>query len=395
LILGNGYKRHISKKYYLFSHLNIKWLNKFHVIYKNKNKALHIQIDIIYNGIEYPFIFWIILVCKKYCLMSVFFAFIFLITGCQSVHKDSQIIAGAFNTATQVQKRLLDRHAPRNVLIQSNIEYLKHPSLHFDLYQPADIQALGNRPTIVWVHGGGWIAGSKEHARGYFKRLADYGYNVVSIEYQFAPQYRYPEQLIQIDQVLAFITQNADLYHIDANQLFLAGDSAGANLVSHYAALATNPEFAQASDFRVGIQGQQIKGLILHCGIYDLERFVRTAPDEMGLITWGVNTLVQAYTGDKKDDVEFLLSISPSQHLTDQYPAVFISGGNKDFLTKTQSLPFVDDLKKKDISVVEVFYPNSKEFLIHEYQFMMSKQASQETLQKTIQFIRKESGSVN
>ena len=39
------------------------------------------------------------------------------------------------------------------------------------------------------------------------------------------------------------------------------------------------------------------------------------------------------------------------------------------------------------IPVTEVFYPDAKEFLVHEYQFMMSKAASQETFNKTIAFI--------
>ena len=51
-------------------------------------------------------------------------------------------------------------------------------------------------------------------------------------------------------------------------------------------------------------------------------------------------------------------------------------------------MPFIEQLKKNQIPVTEVFYPDSKEFLMHEYQFMMSKKASQETLKKTIQFIQ-------
>ncbi|MCU7203596.1 alpha/beta hydrolase, partial [Turicibacter sanguinis] len=92
-------------------------------------------------------------------------------------------------------------------------------------------------PTVVWIHGGGWVSGSKEHARGYFKLLADQGYNVISVQYQFAPEAIYPNQLIQINQALKFITDHAQQYRINANQIYLAGDSAGANLVSHYAAL--------------------------------------------------------------------------------------------------------------------------------------------------------------
>ncbi|ALH96025.1 alpha/beta hydrolase [Acinetobacter equi] len=325
---------------------------------------------------------------KNISIYVFIFSFILMLSGCQTIEQNSRIVAGAFNTATTVQQGFLERNSPTNTVISRNIQYLQDPALHFDLYQAADYEALGDRPTIIWIHGGGWISGSKEHAKGYFKRLADYGYNVVSVEYQFAPKYIYPTQLNQINQLLIYLTKHAEQYHINPNQLYLAGDSAGANLASHYAALATNLEFAKASYFDIQVHKNQIKGLILHCGIYDLENFITKAPDEIKLYEWGIKTLVQAYTGGRKDDLEFLRSISPIQYVTSDYPAVFISSGNRDFLTKTQALPFIEQLKKNQIPVTEVFYPDSKEFLMHEYQFMMSKKASQETLKKTIQFIQ-------
>lgn len=313
-------------------------------------------------------------------------------SACQNIQSNSKVIASVFNASTNVQKKFIDRHAPE-VLVQTNIAYLQNPALHLDIYQPHDIAALGIRPTVVWIHGGGWISGSKEHARGYFKRLADQGYNVISVEYQFAPQMIYPEQLLQINQALKFISEHAKAYHIDAQHIYLAGDSAGANLASHYAALISNPDFSRQSAITPFIQREQIKGLILHCGIYDLNAFINTAADKVKLIEWGIVNLVQAYTGNKKDDADFLKSISPIQYLTVNYPPVFISGGNKDFLTQTQSVPFVNALLRQKIPVTEVFYPESKEFLVHEYQFMMSKKASQQTFQQTIQFIQKYSAS--
>ena len=224
-------------------------------------------------------------------------------------------------------------------------------------------------------------------SRGYYKRLAAEGYNVVSIEYQFAPEAIYPTQLHQIDAALKFLNTHAAQYGIDRNQLYLAGDSAGANMASHYAALVTNPQFAQASNIQPVLAASQLKGLILHCGIYDLNSFVNTAPEEIGLSEWGVYNLVQAYTGDKKDDSEFLTRISTASNINENYPPVFISGGNKDFLTQSQSVPFVQQLKAQKIPVTEVFYPDSKEFLVHEYQFMMSKKASQQTFERTLDFI--------
>ena len=322
------------------------------------------------------------IVCMALCCVLLFLA------ACQNTHKSTKVIAKSFNTATQAQQKLLDRHAPANVLIHSNIRYMNHPKLSLDLYQPEHIAEQGLRPTIIWIHGGGWVSGSKEHARGYFKLLAAQGLNVVSVEYQFAPEIIYPNQLLQINQALKFINKHADDYQIDANQLYMAGDSAGANLASHYAALLTNSQFARESDFVPSIQPQQLKGLILHCGIYDMASFVATAPDEKKIIEWGIYSLVQAYTGERKSDVAFLNGISPIQHLTPQYPAVFISGGNKDFLTDTQSVPFVAALKQHQIAVTEVFYPDSNEPLIHEYQFLMKLKASQQTFDQTLDFIR-------
>ncbi|OTG81958.1 alpha/beta hydrolase [Acinetobacter sp. ANC 5054] len=327
----------------------------------------------------------------KLLLMTLSICTVMNLSGCQNTQSSTKLIAGAFNLSTQVQKQFIDRHAPENVIVQPNIQYLQNPDLSLDIYQPEQIALLGVRPTVVWIHGGGWVSGSKEHARGYFKRLAAAGYNVVSVQYQFAPDAIYPTQLHQIDEALKFIHAHAAQYGIDANQLYLAGDSAGANMASHYAALVTNPEFAQASNIQPVLAAKQLKGLILHCGIYDLNAFVNTAPEELGLIEWGVYNLVQAYTGDKKDDATFLKQISTASNFNEHYPPVFISGGNKDFLTKTQSLPFVEQLKAKKVPVTEVFYPDSKEFLVHEYQFMMSKKASQQTFERTLEFITQQS----
>ncbi|WP_374664106.1 alpha/beta hydrolase [Acinetobacter sp.] len=309
------------------------------------------------------------------------------LSACQNTHSSTKVIAGVFNASTEIQKKFIDKHAPKDVLSQKNIQYLADPDLHFDLYQPQNIAALGARPTVVWIHGGGWVSGSKEHAGGYFKLLAAQGYNVIAVEYEFAPQFIYPAQLQQINQALSYIQAHAAQYHIDANKLYLAGDSAGANMASHYAAFVSNPEYAAAQDFQPVIKRNQLQGLILHCGIYDLQDFVETAPEEIGLLEWGINNLVQAYTGERKNDSAFLASISPRQHINQNFPPVLISGGNKDFLTASQSLPFVETLKTHHVPVVEAFYPDSKELLVHEYQFMMSKKASQQTFAMTLEFL--------
>lgn len=134
---------------------------------------------------------------------------IVLLSACQSVEKNTKLIAGTFNTATNIQMKMLDRFAPPDVIVHNNIPYQVSPELNVDIYQPKSIEQLNTVPTVVWVHGGGWVSGSKEHARGYFKLLANQGFNVVSVEYQFAPEAIYPTQLHQVDHALNFLQLNA------------------------------------------------------------------------------------------------------------------------------------------------------------------------------------------
>ncbi|MDO4579656.1 MAG: alpha/beta hydrolase [Acinetobacter sp.] len=324
----------------------------------------------------------------KYLMLSLCMSLLLVLSGCQRTAGNSRIIAGAFNLTTQLQQKLMDRDAPQQVRVLENIQYQQDPDLSLDVYLPAQTpDDTGLRPAVVWIHGGGWISGSKAHARGYFKRLADAGYPVFSLQYQLAPAATYPTQLHQINQALAYIQEHGALFGVDAEQLFLAGDSAGANLASHYAALLSNPEFAAHSEFVPVLALTQLKGVILHCGIYDLPYFIKTAPDEIKIVEWGIYNMVQAYTGDRKQDAEFLQQISPIQHITPAFPPVFLSGGNKDFLTDTQSLPLLEVLKQQQVPVKAVFYPDSKRWLIHEYQFLMHLPESQQTFEQTLSFL--------
>ncbi|MEG0343645.1 MAG: alpha/beta hydrolase, partial [Acinetobacter sp.] len=149
---------------------------------------------------------------------------ILMLSGCQNVQTNSKVIATAFDTSTHFQRIFLDHFAPENISITANVTYQNDPQLSLDIYQSQDIQQLGKRPTIVWIHGGGWISGAKDKARGYFKLLAAQGYNVVSVQYTFAPEAMYPTQLHEINNALEFLTQHSKQYNIDTNQLFLAGD---------------------------------------------------------------------------------------------------------------------------------------------------------------------------
>ena len=78
----------------------------------------------------------------KFAVMSLVLSL--AISGCQNTQNNSKIIAGAFNASTNIQKKFIERHAPENIKVTRNIQYMETPSLHFDLYQPENIAELAS-----------------------------------------------------------------------------------------------------------------------------------------------------------------------------------------------------------------------------------------------------------
>jgi acetyl esterase/lipase len=114
--------------------------------------------------------------------------------------------------------------------VLSDERYGEGPDALLDIvHPPGDDQAL---PVVVWIHGGGWVGGSKDELRGYLKLIAIRGYVVVAPRYSLAPEHRYPTPLRQVMEVLAHVQANAEPYGADPSRIVIAGDSAGAQLTA-------------------------------------------------------------------------------------------------------------------------------------------------------------------
>jgi acetyl esterase len=126
---------------------------------------------------------------------------------------------------------LLKPFAPQVVQTQDLSIATAAGPLPVRLYRPEGQHAA--LPTLVWLHGGGWVVGSVETHDNVCRFLCNEGpLLVVSVEYRLAPEAKAPAQ--QQDTLAALTWAAAEIAALggDPSRLIVGGDSAGGNLAA-------------------------------------------------------------------------------------------------------------------------------------------------------------------
>jgi len=296
------------------------------------------------------------------------------------------LIRGVFEKGARDTIAEMEPYAPTSGLRESlDVSYGDAGTdTTFDVFTPA----AGDEPltTVVWIHGGAWISGFKEDVRPYVRMLAAEGFTTVSLNYTVAPEQSYPAALTQLNDALAFLVDNAAEYRIDPDRLIIAGDSAGANLTSQLAVLTTSPEYATEVGLTPALDPSQLRAVILNCGIYDVSEI----PNAPGIAGWGFRIALWSYLGARDwQDTPGDRQMSTLEWVTDDFPTTWISGGNGDPLTESQSRPLAAKLESLGVEVESVFYPQDHEpELPHEYQFHLDYEDARAAFSSTLAFLR-------
>ena len=97
----------------------------------------------------------------------------------------------------------------------------------------APVAAVGPLPTLVYFHGGGFVAGGLETHDGLCRQLvSDGGFKVIAVDYRLAPEHRYPAAVDDAWAAVQWIEQNAAELGVDAGRMAVGGDSAGGMLAA-------------------------------------------------------------------------------------------------------------------------------------------------------------------
>ena len=141
-------------------------------------------------------------------------------------------------------------------------------ALKMDVHYPRAMSKPA--PVAVYVHGGSWSSGSKSDSMGMtdVPELLARGYLVASVDYRYAPEWKFPAQIHDIKCAIRFLRANAAQFNLDPDRIGAWGHSAGGHLV---ALLGT-------TDKRDGVEGSgeysdqssRVQAAVDMCGRADL-----------------------------------------------------------------------------------------------------------------------------
>jgi acetyl esterase/lipase len=192
-------------------------------------------------------------------------------------------------------------------------------------------------------------------------------------------------QIKQVNDALAHVMRNAAQWRIDPQRIFLAGDSAGAQLAAQLANIIAVPEYARAVGVTAAVAAQQVRGVLLFCGVYDFGAINSSGPFGPFL-----RTVAWSLFGQKSfQGLPAVVQASVLQHATSAFPPAFITAGNADPLL-AQSVAMADKLNTLGVPVDSLFFPPGHlPELGHEYQFNLDGNGGRRALHHALTFLRK------
>lgn len=114
--------------------------------------------------------------------------------------------------------------------------------LKIDIHAPISVKSKGflrpgkKAPVIIYVHGGGWIKGSREKIYNLDTFATERDWMLVSVQYRPVPRTNIDGQVRDVVRSINWVRQNISRYGGDRRKIVIMGHSAGSHLVSLIAA---------------------------------------------------------------------------------------------------------------------------------------------------------------
>ncbi|MBX3290613.1 MAG: alpha/beta hydrolase [Acidobacteria bacterium] len=178
-------------------------------------------------------------------------------------------------------------------------------------------------PTLVYIHGGGWIFGQKEGAVYQFLPYLEKGWRVVNVEYRMVSDAYAPGAVEDTRCALRWIYRNAAQYKFDTEKIVLTGHSAGGHLSLITAMLPFKSPLDNRcyADESYGEGPMKVAAVINWYGITDVNDVIKGENTKNYAVMW---------FGSLKDREEIARDVSPLTYVNKDTSPVLTIHGDKD-----------------------------------------------------------------
>jgi acetyl esterase/lipase len=222
------------------------------------------------------------------------------------------------------------------------VAYGPLPEQLLDVHLPTG--SAGPLPVMIYVHSGGWVAGSRSFIPDFLLAQVDRGIALVSIDYRLvttAPDGSFvngfPIADTDVDRAVRFVKAHASTWNLDPRHVMLAGASAGGHLAA-LAAAAPGVFVDPALPADLAAVSPRVQGVLDFVGVSDFSTFGAAGGWAPELMTKFLDCPV--FQVDLCDPAK-VAAASIAPHLEAGAPPAFLAYGGTDGLvvSTTQGIP--------------------------------------------------------
>lgn len=201
--------------------------------------------------------------------------------------------------------------------VHPNLVYLtaNNVELHLDVYEP---RGEGPRPTVVYIHGGGWVGGSKEAAAFALLPYLANGFAAVNVQYRLGRVSLAPAAVEDTRCALRWVLGHAEEYNIDPDRVVVTGHSAGGHLSLTAGIL---PASAGLDRQCVGLDDFRVAAIVNWFGISDVADLIDGPNTKAYAVAW---------LGSMPDRQAIAERVSPLRYVRAGLPPVITIHGDAD-----------------------------------------------------------------
>ncbi len=207
--------------------------------------------------------------------------------------------------------------------------------LGLDLHYPASSPGEGGYPLVLFTHGGGWAAGSKDLGeRGLrfqgVQALTEQGFCVASVDYRLCTSdgaIRVRDCITDAKDALRFLARHAAEFSLDVTRCFTFGDSAGGQIAQM---LLLSPADSFVGESHLAEAAYRLLGGVSWYGPCDFEKVELFNPDGRADFRDRFSQRILGMEGATLSKLAAYREVSPVNYLQAGSPPLLMVQGDKD-----------------------------------------------------------------